>query len=221
LAALDVEGGVRRHGPEFIHDKCRGTARRVPHCRALAAGAARRAAEAAEQATAEARAAEQHAATTAAAVAASTSASGADVGASRRVVAAQPMTDGNCVLLRVGQLVATTTSDAKAQTGEPIACECGAQLHAGARLTTSASGKTDLLDWQCEFCNNVVRDIEKAEVPSDADASYVLLPAAAASAASTAARRRRVPMVVFCVDISGSMSVTQRSTASTCRASTR
>jgi actin len=140
--------------PSFIHNKCRGTATAYKAIELSPQEQARRAAEAAAQAAAEAKAAEQHAATTAAAVAASTSAAvqtSAPVGA---VVAAQPMTDGNCVLLRVGQLVATTASDAKAQTGEPIACECGAQLHAGARLAPAASGRTDLLDWQCEFCNN-------------------------------------------------------------------
>jgi actin len=193
------------NGPAFIRHKCRGTGAAYRTVELSPQEQARRAAEAAERAIAEARAAEQLAATTAAAVAASTSQAvqtSAPVGA---IVAAQPMTDGNCMLLRVGQLVATAGSDAKAQSGEPIACDCGAQLHAGARLTPSAT-KTELLDWQCEFCNNVVRDIEKAEVPSDADASYMLLPAAATSVASKAPAR---PMVLFCVDISGSMSVTQ------------
>jgi actin-related protein len=196
------------HGPAFIHDKCRGTATSFKAVELSPQEQARRAADAAAQAAAEAKAAEQHAAAAAAAVAATTSAAvqtSAPVGA---VVAAQPMTDGNCVMLRVGQLVATTASDAKAQTGEPIACDCGAQLHAGARLAPAKSGGADLLDWHCEFCNGVVRDVEKAEVPSDADAAYVLLPAAASAAASTAAKAPSRPLVVFCVDISGSMSVT-------------
>jgi len=58
--------------------------------------------------------------------------------------------------------------------------------------------------WQCEFCDerNVV-DISSDEIPSDPDVTYMISPAPATAAASC--QGDEGSMVIFCIDVSGSM----------------
>jgi len=62
--------------------------------------------------------------------------------------------------------------------------------------------------WTCEFCEerNVV-DILPEEIPNLADVTYMLRPAPATTAASCGGVDESI--VVFCVDISGSMCVSK------------
>jgi len=58
--------------------------------------------------------------------------------------------------------------------------------------------------WQCEFCEeqNVV-DILAEEIPTEADVTYMISPAPATTATSCLGDENS--MVVFCIDVSGSM----------------
>ena len=183
------------HGPAFMHRKCRGTGVGFKERHQTPAERARVAAEAAEQAAREAAAAEAIAKQAAANV------HNIDVQADSKgaVVATQPQTDGNALLVRAGALVATARADAAlAHTGEPIVCGCGAFLHAGAQIGDAA--------WTCAFCGDVTRGFEPAEVPQTDDAVFLLTPAAAPAAASSQVMAR--PVVAVLIDVSGSMSVT-------------
>jgi len=59
--------------------------------------------------------------------------------------------------------------------------------------------------WQCEFCDekNMV-DILAEEIPSESDVTYMISPAPATTAASC--HGDESSMVIFCIDVSGSMS---------------
>jgi len=63
--------------------------------------------------------------------------------------------------------------------------------------------------WHCEFCDeqNVV-DILPEEIPQLADVTYMLKPAASTTATSCGGVDES--LVVFCVDISGSMCVSEQ-----------
>jgi len=63
--------------------------------------------------------------------------------------------------------------------------------------------------WECEFCEerNVV-DILPEEIPKLADVTYMLKPAPATTAASCGGVDESI--IVFCVDISGSMCVSKQ-----------
>ena len=211
------------HGPSIVHVKARGTGcaqpasetRREAALRAQAeAAAAARMAQAAEQAAAAAAGAaavaereeaaekEREAAAAAAAKAEAERRAAEQAAAAKSVSATQAPTNGNALLVRVGQMI-EKSGEAAAQTGEPVVCEgCSAQLYAGAAV--SASG-----EWTCGFCGAVKTGVERAEVPTSDDALYVLTPAAAAAAASSAARGPARPMVIFAIDISGSMQVNE------------
>ena len=68
-----------------------------------------------------------------------------------------------------------------------------------------------LQTWLCEFCGQPNKvDVEKEEIPSESDVTFMLVPAAATTAAPTGAdgSTEDKSMIVFCVDISGSMCVT-------------
>ena len=58
--------------------------------------------------------------------------------------------------------------------------------------------------WQCEFCGepNVI-DILADEIPTEPDVTYMISPAPATTAASCQGDENS--MVIFCIDISGSM----------------
>ena len=60
--------------------------------------------------------------------------------------------------------------------------------------------------WKCEFCglNNVIDEPEKEEVPVKESYDYVLEPPTQPDAKHEA----NTELVVFCIDISGSMCVT-------------
>jgi hypothetical protein len=61
--------------------------------------------------------------------------------------------------------------------------------------------------WTCEYCEtrNVV-DIEEEEVPKEADVTFMLEPALSTTASGPTGLDES--LVIFCVDVSGSMCVT-------------
>ena len=61
--------------------------------------------------------------------------------------------------------------------------------------------------WKCEFCDhrNVV-DLDEEEIPKDDDVTFMLEPATSTSARGPAELDES--LVIFCVDVSGSMSTT-------------
>jgi len=58
--------------------------------------------------------------------------------------------------------------------------------------------------WQCEFCDqqNAI-DILAEEIPTEPDVTYMISPAPATTAASCQGDENS--MVIFCIDVSGSM----------------
>jgi Mg-chelatase subunit ChlD len=115
----------------------------------------------------------------------------------------------NSALIRCGQMVAarpTPTTRA-----HPHSClDCGAVFNA---LSLVARG-----EWQCEFCGRSNAAGPSAGLPAVAGADracYTLQSAASCSPAPLAANMADLPMVVFCVDISGSMDTAVKGHSST------
>ncbi|XP_041351713.1 uncharacterized protein LOC121370501 [Gigantopelta aegis] len=108
--------------------------------------------------------------------------------------------DTNIVCIKLQKLVAPSNMHA----GDPIHCsKCNAVLSKISKIVKDGPDKT----WQCEFCEerNLV-DIEDEEIPKNDDVTYLLEPALATAASGASGRDES--LVVFCVDISGSMCVT-------------
>ena len=62
--------------------------------------------------------------------------------------------------------------------------------------------------WTCEFCNgDNIMDVEDDEKPKTEDVTFMLKPALT-TLASGLSGVDRMMMVVFCIDVSGSMCVT-------------
>eukprot|EP01105_Mastigella_eilhardi_P007415 TRINITY_DN1886_c0_g3_i1.p1 TRINITY_DN1886_c0_g3~~TRINITY_DN1886_c0_g3_i1.p1 ORF type:complete len:964 (-),score=269.19 TRINITY_DN1886_c0_g3_i1:66-2957(-) len=111
-------------------------------------------------------------------------------GKMRKVEAASP----NVLLLEMGDL-----SEAGEQmTGEPYVCDkCGTCLSAASELMKS--GK-DITGWKCQMCGvEHLAAIEREEIPKTNTVDYILAPAPKENADS---------LIIFCIDVSGSMSVT-------------
>eukprot|EP01105_Mastigella_eilhardi_P023908 TRINITY_DN6113_c0_g1_i1.p1 TRINITY_DN6113_c0_g1~~TRINITY_DN6113_c0_g1_i1.p1 ORF type:complete len:1182 (-),score=308.16 TRINITY_DN6113_c0_g1_i1:54-3599(-) len=113
--------------------------------------------------------------------------------ASGAVAKTKPLADTNSLLVRASALIDDTVVDAP---GMPVYCRgCRAALSV---LSTVAGNK-----WTCEFCgfdNTVPTSTQK---PQDSAINYVL--AQGADAAGAAKKTISCPMVVFCIDTSGSM----------------
>eukprot|EP01108_Squamamoeba_japonica_P002737 TRINITY_DN233_c0_g1_i1.p1 TRINITY_DN233_c0_g1~~TRINITY_DN233_c0_g1_i1.p1 ORF type:complete len:570 (+),score=353.08 TRINITY_DN233_c0_g1_i1:68-1711(+) len=113
------------------------------------------------------------------------------------VVAVQAPTSGNCAVMRLGELIAKCDEQSTLQSGEPCSCDCGAVLNAA-----SASAGA------CEFCSRALPDdFDEHEALSSDDAYYITTPPLAVAAQQQQQQPAR-PLVLFAVDISGSMSVT-------------
>jgi hypothetical protein len=94
----------------------------------------------------------------------------------------------------------------KMQAGDPIKCQnCDAYLS----NLSKVEGDDDKL-WKCEFCSfkNHLQ-IENEEIPTNDDVTYMLEPAIGVQNA-TSTQEINSEYVVYCIDISGSMSVTTR-----------
>ncbi|KAK3593841.1 hypothetical protein CHS0354_011443 [Potamilus streckersoni] len=108
--------------------------------------------------------------------------------------------DTNIVSLKLNQLVAPGNMHA----GDPTYCtSCGAIMSSISKLKKDIEEKV----WTCEFCNakNVV-DVEDEEVPTSEDLTYMLEPALSTTVSGPSGTDQS--LVLFCVDISGSMCVT-------------
>jgi hypothetical protein len=194
------------HGPGFVHRKCEGTGVAFQEIEQSPAERLRVAQALAEQLAREAKAAEALAQSAQADLVLTPTASAEAAGV---VVATQAPTDGNAVLVRAGVLVQTRDGEA-AETGEPVVCSCGAMLHGGARLEGGGDdgAASSTVDWRCEFCDATVRGVERGEIPARAnDALFVLTPPLVVAAARERAAPAR-PLVLFLVDVSGSMGTT-------------
>ena len=61
--------------------------------------------------------------------------------------------------------------------------------------------------WECDFCGSAnVVDIVEEEIPKMDDVTYMLAPAPATTASGISGKDES--LVIFCMDISGSMCVT-------------
>ena len=108
--------------------------------------------------------------------------------------------DTNIVSMKFNQLVETSL----AHVGDPIKCgNCEAILS-----KISVVGNTLAFDgkriWICEFCNfeNKIF-IENNEIPKEDEVTYIIEPAAEKKEEITDSK-----YLIYCIDISGSMSVT-------------
>ncbi|XP_065179565.1 uncharacterized protein LOC135810028 [Sycon ciliatum] len=116
--------------------------------------------------------------------------------------------DTNVIAIKFNQL----TEPSKMHTGEVVTCTCcRAVLSHFSRLTPDETRGEDAKIWVCEFCgeeNSV--DISEEEVPKKEDVTFMITPAPATSASLAADQSGAVDksIIVFCVDVSGSMSVT-------------
>lgn len=108
--------------------------------------------------------------------------------------------DTNIVTVKFDRLVAPSNMHA----GDPQSCSsCGAILSKISKLDVLADAKV----WICEYCEtrNVV-DIEEEEKPQEPDVTYMLEPALSTTASGPTGLDES--LVVFCLDVSGSMCVT-------------
>lgn len=108
--------------------------------------------------------------------------------------------DTNVVTVKFDKVVAPSNMHA----GDPQECSrCSAILSKISRLEREG----DQMIWTCEFCETRnVLDIEEEERPVDTDVTYMLEPALSTTASGPTGLDES--LVVFCVDISGSMCVT-------------
>ncbi|ESO94915.1 hypothetical protein LOTGIDRAFT_239470 [Lottia gigantea] len=107
----------------------------------------------------------------------------------------------NVISIRLGVLKDPCNMHA----GDAIRCQgqdCPAVMSNISKLTSGMSGKV----WVCEFCgtNNEV-DVEEGEIPKDDDVTFLLEASPAAEAAGPSGVDESI--VVFCIDVSGSMCV--------------
>ncbi|XP_067676660.1 circularly permutated Ras protein 1-like [Haliotis asinina] len=108
--------------------------------------------------------------------------------------------DTNVVSIRLNELVAPSNMHA----GDPVYCtQCKAILSKLAQIVSDSTDKV----WQCNFCSerNLV-DVEEEEIPQMDDVTFLIEPAPATQATGLSGREES--LVIFCVDVSGSMCVT-------------
>ena len=99
-----------------------------------------------------------------------------------------------------------TANNAQMATGDPFFCAgCGAVHNQFSKLRTVG----DKQYWDCEFCNKVNEVmIEEEEMPQANEVTYLLEASAQVQDRNAMAGGQDIS-VVFCVDTSGSMCVTQ------------
>lgn len=114
--------------------------------------------------------------------------------------------DTNVVTIKFDKLMEPSAM----QAGDAIKCNnCDAYLsHISKLEEIKIAGVDDKQTWKCEFCNFVNNlQIDNEEIPKLNDVTYMLEPAPGVVTAATAADIHS-EYVVYCIDISGSMSVT-------------
>ncbi|KAH3747910.1 hypothetical protein DPMN_182345 [Dreissena polymorpha] len=110
--------------------------------------------------------------------------------------------DTNIVTVKFDKLISPSGMHA----GDPQPCSsCGAILSNISKLETQEGDGNEV--WTCEFCStrNIV-DIVPEEIPAQADVTFMLEPAL--STMTSGPTGQDESLVVFCVDVSGSMCVT-------------
>lgn len=110
--------------------------------------------------------------------------------------------DTNVVAIKFDRL----TAPSDMHTGDPIVCDgCAAMISHVSKLTQDERGNKS---WICEFCGaGNPTDLVEEEIPSQPDVTYMVEPAPATTAAGRSGTDET--LVVFCVDVSGSMCVSQ------------
>jgi hypothetical protein len=121
-------------------------------------------------------------------------------------VAEKPLADTNVILLRAGQLA---SSPSNYSTGGPIKCSgCPAVFTSQCELHPCSSEPNSQI-WICEFCSkkNHIRSSEIPTLPRDGNASFLLQGSEVIDNNTVAVTKKKSsPLVIFCIDISGSMS---------------
>ena len=63
--------------------------------------------------------------------------------------------------------------------------------------------------WRCEYCGTENKvDVSEEEIPKDHQVSFIMAPPPVQDSGADAGRGMEDSLVVFCIDISGSMGVT-------------
>ena len=66
-----------------------------------------------------------------------------------------------------------------------------------------------LQEWVCEFCGSKNEvDIVAEEIPTERDTTYMIAPAPVVGGGAEGGASMEESLVIFCIDISGSMCVT-------------
>lgn len=109
--------------------------------------------------------------------------------------------DTNVVAIKFDQL----TSPSNMHTGDPVVCSgCQAMLSHISKLTKDGENQV----WICEFCGTLnAVDLMAEEIATQADVTYMVEPAPVTTASGRSGKDES--LVVFCVDVSGSMCVSQ------------
>ena len=108
-----------------------------------------------------------------------------------------PKLDPNCGIIAMGEL----NNHSALATGEPAYCEgCRVILSSVSKLVEEDEGE---YRWTCEFCKHVNKELmlEKEEIPKSPCVDYLLAPASGGS------KPNEEGMMLFCIDVSGSMCV--------------
>eukprot|EP00118_Oscarella_pearsei_P013307 m.105432 g.105432 ORF g.105432 m.105432 type:complete len:807 (+) comp37219_c0_seq1:49-2469(+) len=108
-----------------------------------------------------------------------------------------PKADCNCIAVQLGLL----EEKLDVATGDPLFCNgCNAVLSSISKMASNT--------WKCEFCGhaNVDLDVSPDEIPSSSTSDYMLAPPG--SVCNEGQQGTDTGMIVFCVDISGSMCIT-------------
>ncbi|CAH1791039.1 unnamed protein product [Owenia fusiformis] len=106
-----------------------------------------------------------------------------------------PKASSNCILLRLGSIA----EQVNIMTGDPMNCgKCGIVMS----HLSSLQERNGKVLWQCEFCdyNNIDIDIDANEMPTHPDVDYII-----SSPDVTAQEVTGQGILVYCVDVSGSM----------------
>ncbi|XP_070561238.1 circularly permutated Ras protein 1-like isoform X2 [Ptychodera flava] len=117
-----------------------------------------------------------------------------------------PKGDGNVLVLSLG----TLEKEPKIVTGDPTLCQqCGAIFSALSELMDQDIADS-LPSWKCEFCEHENKDIDiqKEEIPKTDQVDFVLAPPVAVESDQTEAPMTSQGIVVYCMDVSGSMDTT-------------
>ncbi|XP_070561239.1 circularly permutated Ras protein 1-like [Ptychodera flava] len=116
--------------------------------------------------------------------------------------------DSNVLVLSLG----TLEKEPQIVTGDPTHCQqCGAIFSAISKLTDQDIADS-LPSWKCEFCKHENKDIDiqKEEIPKTEQVDFVLAPAVAVESDQTEAPVTSQGVVVYCMDVSGSMGTTTK-----------